>query len=899
MRNALMTFVLAGLLALAVAAPAVAQDTDPIAVLKSDASLKEKSDACRTLSIHGGQEAVPVLAPLLVDDKLSHMARYALEPMPFSEAGEALRDALGKTSGRLKVGMVHSLGMRKDEQAVPALIALLPDADEAVAQAAARALGKIATPEATAALEDAVAQAGVSPGNLLAFCEGLLACAEKLAGTGQPAQAIALYDSLLNVPNTPRQVRTGALRGLVLACGPKQGLPKLLEAVHGEDDAMFAAALRVSRELGEDPEVTAALAAALAPLPAERKIRLIQALGYRGGAEAGPAVLAEAKDGPTEVRVAALRALARMGYSPALALMASLTCTEDKDLAKAARNALSYFPGHDGDAALIAMLDNKEAEARRIAIELIGQGGLHDPVDLLMNAAESDADESVRIAALKTLEDYARMAQMPGLLDRLLAAQAEAEIKAAEKALGALCAREKRAPTSSVVIQKAVYGDLPDGPSADVTGKVAAIVKSGSLSVAASNGNFGDPAPSIVKRLRVDYTDNEVPFSKTVQENQSLVFTATATAPPVLVDALCVALEKAQGESKLALLRLLGPTGSRKALDTVRAAAAADDQGVKETALRTLCEWPTPDALPVLMELVKSYPDQTMRVLALRGAVRLLDKGTAGTAELLQHYAVLMEHARTEEKKSVLSGLAQVHHVAALEMALSQFADESVKAETVQAAISIAQNLGKAAREEKNLLNGKDLDGWQGTMDFWRFEDGAVVGHSDADTPSTTYVWAPVTVGDFYLSVDVQLEPDTGNSGIQFRTEKRGENGDAFGCQADIGRDVWGRIYDQGGRGKLDWSDGAEKAVKPGEWNHYEILAVGPAMWLAINGQLGAACLDLGKDGERSGQIALQFHAGAPKTVRYRFKQLIHNPKVELTGMTAEQLIPVLKVPGQ
>ena len=54
MRNAILTFTLAGVLFLSAVLPALAQDADPLAVLKSDADLKAKQDACITLSIHGG-----------------------------------------------------------------------------------------------------------------------------------------------------------------------------------------------------------------------------------------------------------------------------------------------------------------------------------------------------------------------------------------------------------------------------------------------------------------------------------------------------------------------------------------------------------------------------------------------------------------------------------------------------------------------------------------------------------------------------------------------------------------------------------------------------------------------------------------------------------------------------
>ena len=72
-----------------------------IAVLKSDAPLKDKADACRELSLVGTKESVAPLAAMLGDEKLSHLARYGLEPIPDPAVDEALRGALGKLKGRL------------------------------------------------------------------------------------------------------------------------------------------------------------------------------------------------------------------------------------------------------------------------------------------------------------------------------------------------------------------------------------------------------------------------------------------------------------------------------------------------------------------------------------------------------------------------------------------------------------------------------------------------------------------------------------------------------------------------------------------------------------------------------------------------------------------------------
>jgi len=670
-----------------------------------------------------------------------------------------------------------------------------------------------------------------------------------------------------------------------------------MEALLSEDEGRFNAALSSARELGGGEHVTAALAKVLPSLPPERKIQLLEVLGARGGKAGGRAALAEAKTGPPEVRTAALRALTRMGYKPALKLLKKLACAEDDDLSKIARDSLSYFPGSGRKAAIESLLNDKRAEIRSVAVELISQGALEDPVKALVKTAQSDADENVRVAALNALRDRAGIEEMPWLLDNLRTAQAQAEREATEGVLRSLCERQKRVP-GAVEIQEAWYGALPDGPSADVTAKVKSIVESGSLSVEASNANFGDPAPGKVKQLRINYTENARPCSKIASENETLKITI-ATAPPVVVDAFCSAAEKAEGEEKLALLRLLGSTGSPKAFDIVQTAASMGEGVTKDTALRLLCEWPTPDALPVVMELAEKSPDPSVKVLALRGAVQLLRQSGISAEELLERCRVLMGFAATaDERKAVLGALAQVSHPGALELALRQCSDESVMAEAVQAATTIAKNLGKSAHQDANIFTGKDLTGWAGNLDYWRFEDGAIVGRSAKKIPRSEFLWSNVEVRDFYLVLDVQLEPNTANSGVQFRSKKIDEHGQALGYQADIGQDVWGRLYHEHGRGKLDWNDRAEKAVQPGQWNRYEILAIGPAIWTAINCTLGVTYLESNEEGERSGLIAFQLHAGPPQTVRYRIEKLIHNPKVELAGLTAEQLISEISASG-
>jgi HEAT repeat protein len=189
------------------------------AVLKTGAPRDAKDYVCRVLRVIGTAQSVPTLAALLPDNDLSHMSRYALEDIPAAEAAQALRDALPKVDGALKVGVIGSLGARRDAASTDALVALLGDSDNAIACTAAQSLGAIGSPEAAKALGEFAKKAPEAV--KLAAANGLLACAERLLAAGKKAEALAAYKSLLG-GNQPKQVRLAATRGLLLVAGKKE-----------------------------------------------------------------------------------------------------------------------------------------------------------------------------------------------------------------------------------------------------------------------------------------------------------------------------------------------------------------------------------------------------------------------------------------------------------------------------------------------------------------------------------------------------------------------------------------------------------------------------------------------------------------------------------------------------
>ena len=447
--------VLAAALLATTAVHSFAQEAELLAVLRSDATLQEKSAACRQLARSATKEAVPTLAALLGDEKLSHMARYALEGIRDPSVDAALRDALGKVQGQPRLGVIGSLGARRDAQAVGALAGLLKETD--AAQAAALALGNIGTPAAAQALEDVLPDA--SGGNQLAICEGLLRCAEALAAEGQLAPSRAIYDRLRGLADAPQQVRGAALRGAILARG-KDGVPLLVEAIHGSDYALAAAAARSAMEL-PGPEITDALVAELPKASAERQGLLILALADRGEPRVLPTVLQAAASSDGQLRILAFRALKRVGDASCLPALLDAAAEGSTEVSQAAMESLASLQDKSVDAQVAARLSQAQGKMRIVLMELAGRRRTAAAAPALWLAAD-DADPAVRAAALAGLGSVIETADLPKLIARLATTKEEREAAALDKALREVCLRA--ADREAVATQLAAALPTADGP---------------------------------------------------------------------------------------------------------------------------------------------------------------------------------------------------------------------------------------------------------------------------------------------------------------------------------------------------------------------------------------------------------------------------------------------------
>ena len=201
-----------------------------LAILKDKRSTEfQKAIACKKLSITGGKEAVAPMAALLNDPHLACYARFGMEPNPDPSVDDAFRAALPKLEGRLQIGVINSIGVRKDAKALDALNKLIDDSNPEVAQAAAASVGMIGGPKAAGMLQSALARTKVPVFPVVA--RAALLCAERLTGPNR-ARGLELYQEL-TATTMPKPVRMAALR-VLNAAGPAPEYTNLWPAPTGD-----------------------------------------------------------------------------------------------------------------------------------------------------------------------------------------------------------------------------------------------------------------------------------------------------------------------------------------------------------------------------------------------------------------------------------------------------------------------------------------------------------------------------------------------------------------------------------------------------------------------------------------------------------------------------------------
>lgn len=408
---------------------AQAETAKCIALIQSnDTSDNDKAIAFKRLAVFGTKYAVPALAPILEDAKWAHYARYSLEPLPDPSVDETFRAALGKLQGNLLVGVINSIGVRKDPEAVQALAKLL-DQDDAIVAAATAALGKIATKDAIAILRTQLAE--TKDALKIQVADACLACADQLLAQGDKAAAIDLLDTVRKA-NVPLFVLEAATQNAILAQGD-DGIALMVEQLKSDNAALRGVSLRAARLVPGDA-VAKAILELLDSVPADQQAKLITVLADRGDASALPAVVKAAGSDVEELRLAAIEALVPLGGADNVGLLLDAAADDDEDIAAAAKKVLIAMPGDDVDAAVVAAVADSQGKALALAIEAAGERRIMAASAALQKAAQS-SDTGIQLAAVEALGKTVGLDELPSLIERLVNAKNDQEKAVASQAV--------------------------------------------------------------------------------------------------------------------------------------------------------------------------------------------------------------------------------------------------------------------------------------------------------------------------------------------------------------------------------------------------------------------------------------------------------------------------------
>lgn len=394
----------------------------------------EKALACKHLATRGSKACVPELAKLLADAELASWARIALEAIPDPAADEALRNATPALKGKLLVGTINSIGVRQDAAAVELLAGLLKDQDAEAAAAAAVALGHVGNDAATKSLRGSLGAA--SPVVRSAVAEGCILCAERLVREERHKEAAELYDAVRQA-EVPKPRKFEATRGAILA-RKTAGIPLLVEQLRSTDRGFVQIGLGTAREL-PGREVAEALAAEVAKASPDRAVLLLATIADRHDVDVLPAVLAAAKSGDKQVRIAALDVVGRLGDVAVVAPLVEVAGDADAELSAAAKAAIVALADKKVDADITSRLAAASGKQLPVLIELVGQRRINATAPVIKALDHSDA--AVRSAALAALGATVSPKELHVLVSQAVAPKHSEDEQAAQRALREACLR--------------------------------------------------------------------------------------------------------------------------------------------------------------------------------------------------------------------------------------------------------------------------------------------------------------------------------------------------------------------------------------------------------------------------------------------------------------------------
>lgn len=149
-------------------------------------------------------------------------------------------------------------------------------------------------------------------------------------------------------------------------------------------------------------------------------------------------------------------------------------------------------------------------------------------------------------------------------------------------------------------------------------------------------------------------------------------------------------------EARASILKLLGKLGDENSYRALKKFIASEDKTIKDTSIRALADFPTAEPINDLIAIARDESAETVhRVLAFRGAARMLGlESKRKDAESLELAKTMLDLAATDEdKKLVISSLAEIKQPGIVELIAPSLDTEALAAEARAAILKLVPHV--------------------------------------------------------------------------------------------------------------------------------------------------------------------------------------------------------------
>lgn len=816
------------------------------AYCKALAKLTDKQNKAFVISqleMVGADDAVACLEGFLTDAQLADPAARALVKINSPAAKAALMSALPKANGVAKLSVVEALGDSRTKAAANAIAALAGSSNNDLTKMSLYALAHIAEPSSEPVLAAAAEKTGFKYENTNAVAAYLLFAKQLMKnGDKEPANQIARKILAKATADDQVHVRTAALQ-LIAGFSKSQNDEYLLAAMDDKNFEYRAAALKFALP-DMTPERAGLWVKKIAKADPATQVAIIRMLGESKAITVLPAMAKLFKNKDEAVRNAAIAAAGNIGQEQALDGLLKTMGKGDAATITAVSNAVLRMKGEGINARVAAFIPKSKPDVQVALINVLAAKAANQELNTIYTLLKSKKP-AVKQAAFVALKQTVTSENLPRLFTLL---------------------NETTDPAELVNVQDAI--------------------------IAAMKGR------------------------KNTEELTDMVLQQMAVAP----------------ENKKDLFyKMLGSIGGSKSLKAVAAAFNTGNEQTKKAAIAALSSWTDADSTPELIKISRqpgnaAYLDQALdgylnliRVAKYKPEQRLLllREAMAVAKTPAQQQQILKDAEQAKCFNTLLfagkyldnAALQQAAANAVMNVAL---ADKSYKGAIVKDLLNktIAAIKGGDSEYQKEamrkylvempagdgfvaMFNGTDLTGWKGLVG-----DPIKRSKMDAKTLAAAQVkadaeakesWKPMNgelhfmshgnnlatvkqYGDFEMLVDWKIIDDkkgNGDAGIYLRGSPQVQIWDTARVKsgAQVGS---GGLYNN----KVNESKPLKVADnKLDEWNTFRILMKGDRVTVYLNGELVTDNVILENYWDRNlpifaeEQIELQAH-GSPVVYR-------------------------------